>query len=90
MLLPVRAESRIERLARLLDAWRCDRSQLTPDDIEWLLDRAAEQNTAQERADVEAQASPGRPVRTSRTLPTPPDLGFLHLSVAAVRNATLV
>ncbi|HLH23613.1 MAG TPA: hypothetical protein VK066_13920 [Chloroflexota bacterium] len=42
MNLTVRAETRTERLARLLAAWRYDRSQLTPDDIEWLLERAQE------------------------------------------------
>ncbi len=37
-----RAETRTERLARLLHAWRYDRSQMTPDDIQWLLERAQE------------------------------------------------
>ena len=42
MNLQVREESRTERLARLLEAWRYDRSRLMPDDIEWLLERAQE------------------------------------------------
>jgi hypothetical protein len=42
MNLQIRAESRTERLARLLEAWRYDRSRLMPDDIEWLLERAQE------------------------------------------------
>jgi hypothetical protein len=42
MNLQIRAESRTERLARLLEAWRYDRSRLMPDDVEWLLERAQE------------------------------------------------
>jgi len=46
MLPEVRAESRTERLARLLDAWRYDRARMTADDIGWLLDRAFEAQEA--------------------------------------------
>jgi hypothetical protein len=42
MELQVRAETRTERLARLLEAWRYDRTRLTPDDVQWLLERAQE------------------------------------------------
>jgi hypothetical protein len=42
MLSEARAETRTQRLARLLEAWRYDRTQLTAEDIGWLLERALE------------------------------------------------
>ncbi len=41
-----RIETRTERLARLIEAWRYDRTRLTPDDVEWLLERAQEAQEA--------------------------------------------
>jgi hypothetical protein len=42
----LRAESRTGRLARLLDAWRYDRTRMTAEDIEWLLGRALDAQQA--------------------------------------------
>ena len=38
----MRTETRTERLARLLEAWRYDRTKLSATDIGWLLERAQE------------------------------------------------
>jgi hypothetical protein len=46
MKLTVHAETRTERLARLLEAWRYDRARITADDIEWLLGRALDAQQA--------------------------------------------
>ncbi len=45
MTIEIRGETRTERLARLREAWRTDRTKMTAEDIGWLLDVAL---TAQE------------------------------------------